>query len=179
MECFVWENEIRRLLGLIVGNSLHGVSMCFYGRQNLNAVGSRIDHSVFLQMCTNKRLWWRETQNNTSQPTRSNEKTLLEKLIVPQPVKNYPAVYGARRFINVLQYSPKILPFPSQMNPFRDCPSCLCNVHCNIIVLTIPSYSQRPFPFWLHTTTTHSNTENGIFTVPQQCAWRHRLESGW
>jgi len=40
-------------------------------------------------------------------------KPLLGKLIVPQPVKNYPAVYGARRFINVLQKSPKILPILS------------------------------------------------------------------
>jgi hypothetical protein len=180
MERFVWENDVRRLLSLIVGNSLHGVSTWFYGRQDLNVVDSWIDHSVFLQTCVLTNDYGSMRQKtipaNQLDPMR---KLLLEKLIVPQPVKNYPAVYGVRRFINVLQKSTKILPILSQMNPVHDCPSCLCNVHCNIILFSISSYSQSSFPFWLLTTTTHSHTEDGVFTVLQQCAWLHRLDWGW
>jgi len=116
-------------------------------------------------MCNNKRLWWHETQNSTSQPARSNEKSLLERLIVPQPDKNYSAVYGSRRFVNVSDRSPKILPILSQINPLHDCPSCLCNVHCTIILLSISGYSQWSFPFWPLTTTTHSNMEDGFFFI--------------
>jgi len=94
---------------------------------HLNVVDSSRDHSFFPQTCllTNDYGDMRQktTPANQLDPMR---KPLLEKLIVPQPVKNYPAVYGARKFINVLQKSPKILPILSQMNPVHDCPSCFC-----------------------------------------------------
>jgi hypothetical protein len=160
---FFLENEVLRILGLIVGNSLHGVSTCFCGRQDWNLLDSWIDHSVFLQTCvlTNE---YGNTRHKTipANQLEPKRKPLLEKLIVPQPVKNYPAVYGARRFINMLQKTPKRLSILSQMNLVHGCPSCLCNVHCIIILLSISSHSQ--WSFWLLTTTIHTAIWKKVFS---------------
>ena len=70
----------------------------FYGHQVSNIVDSWIDHSLFLQTCllTNDFGYMRHKAIPANQlaPLR---KPLLEKLIIPQPVKNYPAVFAARK----------------------------------------------------------------------------------
>jgi hypothetical protein len=75
----------------------------FYGHQDWKAVDCWIDHSPFLQTCvlTNDLGYARHTAIpvNELAPMR---KTLLENLVVSQPINNCPAVYGARMFINVL-----------------------------------------------------------------------------
>jgi hypothetical protein len=55
---------------------------------------------------------------------------LLEKHIVPQLVKKFPAFYGTRRPITALTRAPPLIPILSQMNPVHAKPS----IHFNILL---------------------------------------------
>jgi hypothetical protein len=70
----------------------------FYGHQDLNVLDSRIDHSVFLQTCvlTNDYGDIRHKAIPANQ-LAAMRNPLLENLIVPQSVKNYPEVYATRK----------------------------------------------------------------------------------
>jgi len=59
---------------------------------------------------------------------------LLEKLIVPQLVKNFPAFYGTRKFIIFVTNSLPVIPILSQLNQVHTLSFYFLEIHFNVIL---------------------------------------------
>jgi hypothetical protein len=74
---------------------------------------------------------------------------LLEKLPIVQPLRNFPAFYGTRRFITNVHKSPPLVPILSQIDPVHTIPSYLSKIYFNIVHSPTSWSSYWSLSFWL------------------------------
>jgi hypothetical protein len=73
-------------------------------------------------------------QLHISTYTTSCSTVLLEKLTIPQLVKNFPAFVGTRRFIIVVTNSLPVIPMLSQLNQVHALSFYFLEIHFNVIL---------------------------------------------